>query len=68
MAERTRRDFLSDAAVASAFLLGGCNSSPGNRTDASADKPGKADVTLRIGNVLADIAKEHTISTIGYNG
>jgi FtsP/CotA-like multicopper oxidase with cupredoxin domain len=25
-------------------------------------------VTLRIGSVLADIAKEHTISTIGYNG
>lgn len=25
-------------------------------------------MTLRIGTVLADIAKEHTISTIGYNG
>jgi len=29
---------------------------------------GAADVTLRIGPVLADIAKDHTISTIGYNG
>src|SRR5581483_1726644 len=29
---------------------------------------GPADVTLRVGTVLADIAKEHTISTLGYNG
>lgn len=29
---------------------------------------GPADVTLRIAPVLADIAKDHTISTIGYNG
>jgi FtsP/CotA-like multicopper oxidase with cupredoxin domain len=29
---------------------------------------GAADVTLRIGPVVADIAKDHTISTIGYNG
>ncbi len=29
---------------------------------------GRADVSLRIGPVLADIAKDHTISTIGYNG
>src|SRR6202043_715415 len=29
---------------------------------------GPADVTLRIGPVLVDIAKDHTISTIGYNG
>ena len=27
-----------------------------------------ADVTLRIGTVLVDIAKDHTIGTIGYNG
>jgi FtsP/CotA-like multicopper oxidase with cupredoxin domain len=29
---------------------------------------GPADVTLRIGPALVDIAKKHTISTIGYNG
>src|ERR1035441_6170747 len=29
---------------------------------------GPADLTLRIGPVLADIAKGHTISTLGYNG
>ncbi|WP_245433855.1 multicopper oxidase family protein [Methylocystis hirsuta] len=29
---------------------------------------GPADVTLRIGPVLVDVADDHTISTIGYNG
>jgi len=29
---------------------------------------GPADLTLRIGTVLVDIAKDHTISTVGYNG
>ena len=72
MNERTRRDFLTDAAAASALLLGGCNRSTsidanGSGT-AGAAPNGPADVTLRIGTVLADIAKEHTISTIGYNG
>jgi len=54
----SRRSFLSAAA---AGLLTSCHRS----------KPpigGPADVTLRIGPVLADIAKDHTISTIGYNG
>ena len=30
--------------------------------------PGRPTITLRIGPVLVDIAKDHTISTIGYNG
>jgi len=68
LAGRTRRDFLNDAAMASSLLLGGCNNSTTLRTELPAGQPGKADLTLRIGNVLADIAKEHTISTIGYNG
>ncbi|HVW84310.1 MAG TPA: multicopper oxidase domain-containing protein [Bryobacteraceae bacterium] len=68
---KSRRSFLADAA-ASALLLGGCSRSSNPGASASApDRAapgGPADVTLRIGPVLADIAKEHTISTIGYNG
>ena len=59
----TRRNFLTDTSAA-AVLLSGCNRSP----SAGAPSTGPADVTLRIGSVLADIAKDHTISTIGYNG
>jgi FtsP/CotA-like multicopper oxidase with cupredoxin domain len=67
---KTRREFLTGSAIASAFLLGGCNrdgtsNGSASRETAPADR---ADVTLRIGPVLADIAKEHTISTLGYNG
>jgi FtsP/CotA-like multicopper oxidase with cupredoxin domain len=60
---KTRRDFLGT--MAGAALLTGC------RTPTSADSElhaGPADVTLRIGPVLMDIAKGHTISTVGYNG
>jgi FtsP/CotA-like multicopper oxidase with cupredoxin domain len=48
-------------------LLPGCRRGgpPEGSDEASA---GPADVTLRIGTVLADIAKDHTISTVGYNG
>ena len=53
-----RREFLSSAAAG--LLLAGCKRTPGANDH--------ADVTLRIGPVLADIAKEHTISTVGYNG
>jgi len=72
MNEKTRRTFLADAAAASVLLLGGCNrtaSTGATETGAERTAPsGPADVILRIGTVLADIAKEHTISTIGYNG
>ncbi len=64
--QKTRRNFLTDAAAASAVFLAGCNRSA-NTPDGTA-AAGPADVTLRIGSVLADIAKDHTISTIGYNG
>ena len=65
----TRRSFLSGVAIGSGLLTGGCNragqpvESPGGATPG-----GPADVTLRIAPVLVDIAKDHTISTIGYNG
>jgi len=72
MTEKTRRNFLTDAAAASAVLLGGCSrsASPGaSGTGRERTAPGgPSNVTLRIGPVLADIAKDHTISTIGYNG
>jgi FtsP/CotA-like multicopper oxidase with cupredoxin domain len=58
-----RRDFLSTATGAG-LLLGACQ----NRSGSNAEPEGKADVTLRVGPVLADIAKDHTISTVGYNG
>ena len=68
--ERTRRDFLTDAAVASGLLLTGCSRSvEPSIAGAEGTMPGgPADLTLRIGPVLADIAKGHTISTLGYNG
>jgi FtsP/CotA-like multicopper oxidase with cupredoxin domain len=67
---KTRREFLTGSAVASGLLLGACNRAPapnGGATSGGAP-PGPADVTLRIGTVLADIAKGHTIATLGYNG
>ena len=72
MGERTRRNFLTDAAAASALLLGGCNRSTSTGASGTGAERtaagGPPDLTLRIGSVLADIAKDHTISTIGYNG
>ena len=47
-------------------MLGGCNRTAPD-TKAIPDS-GPADVTLHIGPVLVDIAKDHTISTLGYNG
>src|SRR5215469_10108479 len=68
-----RRDFLSSltGAVSGAGMLSGCRPAPnptGAESGSSAAPAEKADVTLHIGPVLADIAKDHTISTIGYNG
>jgi FtsP/CotA-like multicopper oxidase with cupredoxin domain len=66
----TRRKFLAGAAAVSGAFLTRCNSSPAPpATESAAGVPaGPADVTLRIGPVVADIAKEHSISTTGYNG
>src|ERR1022692_4231103 len=68
----SRRNFLTDLAAGSGLLLAGCSPSaaPEKAANSTGAAPptGPADVTLRIGPVLVDIAKDHTISTIGYNG
>jgi FtsP/CotA-like multicopper oxidase with cupredoxin domain len=61
-----RRNFLSGIATGSGLLLAGCHRA-GEMGEAVASG-GPADVTLRIGPALVDMAKDHTISTIGYNG
>ncbi len=68
----SRRDFLLRSALASGGLVLPIstiaqNSMPMPMGTPAAPAEG-ADVTLRIGPVLADVAKEKTISTIGYNG
>ena len=60
----TRRSLL--AGVGSGLLLTDCRHSQAPAAESAPTGP--ADVTLRIAPVLADIAKGHTISTIGYNG
>ncbi|MBZ5726217.1 MAG: multicopper oxidase domain-containing protein [Acidobacteriia bacterium] len=70
-ARRTRRKFLCDLAIGSGLLLPGCHRGEPAEGAAPADAAapeGPADVTVRIAPVLADIAPDHTISTIGYNG
>ncbi len=62
----TRRDFVSLLGTTSSLVMAGCRGG-GSRPDSPAAE-GPADVTLRIAPVLVDIAKDHTISTIGYNG
>jgi len=64
-----RRGFLAAVTGGAGALLAGCDrrSAPAPQADSIDGSSGKADVTLRIGPVLVDIAKDHTISTIGYN-
>jgi FtsP/CotA-like multicopper oxidase with cupredoxin domain len=59
----TRRGFLAGAAMGAAVMAGGCH-----RASPVEEPAGPADVTLRIGPVLVEIARDHTIRTIGYNG
>ncbi len=71
---------MSKIAVGGGMLLTGCDSlqklqkkitlHPGEQQAASdaAERTRPADITLRIGSVVADIANDHAISTIGYNG
>ncbi len=61
----SRRGFLSGAVMGTGLMSLNC----GREVTAPDTVPaGPADVTLRIGPVLLDIAKDHTISTVGYNG
>jgi len=65
----SRRDFLQSAFGASAIALAGCGRAPAPASAPPGSSPaGSADITLRISPTLANIAKDHTISTIGYNG
>ena len=65
---KTRRNFFSDLALGSALALTACQKTETSASTEPNVPTGPADVTLRIGPVLVDIAKDHTISTIGYNG
>ena len=67
--QSTRRGFIASAAAGS-LLLANCSQTPAPTADSPSDKAasGPADVTVRIAPVLVEIAKDHTISTIGYNG
>jgi FtsP/CotA-like multicopper oxidase with cupredoxin domain len=79
----TRRDFLRVSAIAGAGLLvGGCSTdhrssgadstrgtaSAGDSASAADIPSGPADVTVRIAPVLVELAPDHIISTVGYNG
>jgi FtsP/CotA-like multicopper oxidase with cupredoxin domain len=69
MADKTtRRNFLSDLALGSGLALAGCNRGAPPPAESPSASTGPADVTLRITPVVADIAKGHSVSTIGYNG
>lgn len=71
----SRRAFIAAGAIAGAALATGC-ARDGNRTadttsgalpDSTAPAA-PADVTIRIAPVLVELAPDHIISTIGYNG
>jgi FtsP/CotA-like multicopper oxidase with cupredoxin domain len=70
----TRRRFLSGIAAAGGTLLTGCDTvrklteRPAEHMADAAQRNAPADVTLRISSVVVDVAKDHAISTIGYNG
>ena len=61
--DQTRRGFLAALGAGAAAMASGCA-----RPEPTAPAPaGPADLTLRIRPMLVDIAKDHTISTIGYD-
>ncbi len=74
----TRRRLFSEIVAGSSVLLAGCDTArklPANKLDRPAERPPDAaqrrtpaDVTLKISSVVVDVAKNHAISTLGYNG
>ena len=70
----SRRDLLRTAsALGTGTVLASCQKSSqraGKSPQGTTNEPppGPADVTIRINEVLVDVAKNHTISTRGYNG
>ena len=64
-----RRHFLAGLPLSASFLLSGCKRSSSEQPAPAPEVPsGPADLTLRIGKVTLDIAKDHNITTAGYNG
>ncbi|HET9981967.1 MAG TPA: multicopper oxidase domain-containing protein [Longimicrobiales bacterium] len=76
--EWTRRGFLRAGVVTGVGLAAGCSRperrEPGSSTEGEAvpggarPAAGPADVTIRIGTVLVELAPHQIISTVGYNG
>lgn len=67
-ANPTRRSFLSGIAATAGALSVGCSAGAKSVKEGRAAEPGgPPDVTLRIAPVVVEIAKNHAISTIGYN-
>src|SRR5690242_21961676 len=70
----SRRDLLRTAsALGAGTVLASCQKSsqksgPSQETAGSQPPSGPADITIHINEVPIDVAKNHTISTRGYNG
>ena len=66
----SRRDLLKAASASGVgAFLASCRKNSQTAGAAPNQPPsGPADITIRINEVLADVAKNHTISTRGYNG
>jgi FtsP/CotA-like multicopper oxidase with cupredoxin domain len=73
----SRRQFLRTSAIAGAEIALGCTRTDHSATDTSTQHASgagsglahaPADVTIRIAPVLVELAPDHIVSTIGYNG
>ena len=81
MRDTNRRDFLrASLATGAALVAAGCSAERANERGSASSATGAAtasaahvdgapaDVTLRIAPVLVELAPDHIISTVGYNG